>query len=195
MPSPRWHACNDRDTARALGADLLRRSRCRTAVPRRTHNEVERPGEAGRPPRVQLRLRRRLEHEITIEEATVAKPGMSYPLCIAGHGACPPEDAGGWPGYARLVQILTDPAHAEHQDMLDSIPLALPPMKPTCVSPPCRTLVPAFPGTETGHRRLSRRRGSCSLWASMVASGCGTPARWAGSPTWRTAVAGGPWSS
>jgi hypothetical protein len=59
------------------------------------------------------------EHEITIEEATVAEPGMSYPLCVAGQGACPPEDAGGWPGYARLVQILTDPGHEEHQDMLD----------------------------------------------------------------------------
>jgi hypothetical protein len=59
------------------------------------------------------------DHDITIEEATVAEPGMSYPLCIAGQGACPPEDAGGWPGYARLVQILTDPGHEEHQDMLD----------------------------------------------------------------------------
>jgi hypothetical protein len=57
------------------------------------------------------------EHEITIEEATVAEPGMSYPLCVAGQGACPPEDSGGWPGYARLVQILTDPGHEEHQDM------------------------------------------------------------------------------
>jgi hypothetical protein len=59
------------------------------------------------------------EHEITIEEATVAEPGMSYPLCVAGQGACPPEDAGGWPGYARLVQILTEPGHEEHQDMLN----------------------------------------------------------------------------
>jgi hypothetical protein len=59
------------------------------------------------------------EHEITFEEATVAEPRMRYPLCVAGQGACPPEDAGGWPGYARLVQILTDPGHEEHQDMLD----------------------------------------------------------------------------
>jgi hypothetical protein len=59
------------------------------------------------------------EHEVTIEEATVAKPGMTYPLCVAGQGACPPEDVGGWPGYARLVEILTDPGHGEHQDMLD----------------------------------------------------------------------------
>jgi hypothetical protein len=59
------------------------------------------------------------EHDIAVEEATVAEPGISYPLCVAGQGACPPEDAGGWPGYARLVQILADPGHEEHQDMID----------------------------------------------------------------------------
>ncbi|WP_410624952.1 plasmid pRiA4b ORF-3 family protein [Amycolatopsis sp. cmx-8-4] len=59
------------------------------------------------------------EHDITVEEAIVAEPGMSYPLCVTGQGVCPPEDAGGWPGYARLVQVLTDPGHEEHQDMLD----------------------------------------------------------------------------
>lgn len=58
------------------------------------------------------------EHEIAVEEATVAEPGTSYPLCVAGQGACPPEDSGGLPGYERLVQVLSDPAHAEHQDML-----------------------------------------------------------------------------
>lgn len=59
------------------------------------------------------------EHEITIEEATVAEPGVSYPRCVAGQGACPPEDAGGWPGYAQLVETLADPGHEEHQEMLD----------------------------------------------------------------------------
>lgn len=58
------------------------------------------------------------EHEITVEEATVAERGTSYPLCVAGQGACPPEDSGGLPGYERLVEILTDPGHAEHQDIL-----------------------------------------------------------------------------
>ncbi|MGH3623532.1 MAG: plasmid pRiA4b ORF-3 family protein, partial [Sciscionella sp.] len=59
------------------------------------------------------------DHEIIIEETTVAGPGVRYPRCVAGQGACPPEDAGGWPGYARLVHILSDPGHEEHQDMLD----------------------------------------------------------------------------
>jgi hypothetical protein len=59
------------------------------------------------------------EHEITVEEAAVVKPGTSYPLCVAGQGTCPPEDSGGLPGYEQLVQILADPGHTEHQDMLD----------------------------------------------------------------------------
>lgn len=59
------------------------------------------------------------DHEIAIEETTVASPDMRYPWCVDGQAACPPEDVGGWPGYARLVDILTDPGHEEHQDMLD----------------------------------------------------------------------------
>ena len=58
------------------------------------------------------------EHEITVEEATAADADRSYPLCVAGQGACPPEDSGGVPGYERLVQILADPGQAEHQDVL-----------------------------------------------------------------------------
>lgn len=59
------------------------------------------------------------DHEILIEEATVATPNGHYPQCVAGQSACPPEDVGGAPGYARLIQILADPGHEEHQDMLD----------------------------------------------------------------------------
>jgi hypothetical protein len=58
------------------------------------------------------------EHDILIEEATVAMPDGHYPRCVAGQAACPPEDVGGTPGYARLIQILADPGHEEHQDML-----------------------------------------------------------------------------
>ncbi|GAA1971817.1 plasmid pRiA4b ORF-3 family protein [Amycolatopsis minnesotensis] len=59
------------------------------------------------------------DHEIRIEEATVAESDVHYPRCVEGKGACPPEDSGGLPGYEQLVQILTDPGHEEHQDMLD----------------------------------------------------------------------------
>jgi hypothetical protein len=59
------------------------------------------------------------DHEILVEEATVAEPGQSFPWCVAGQGACPPEDSGGVWGYQRLVEILADPGHEEHQFMRD----------------------------------------------------------------------------
>lgn len=37
----------------------------------------------------------------------------------AGEGACPPEDCGGPPGYARLLEVLADPRHEEYEDLLD----------------------------------------------------------------------------
>jgi hypothetical protein len=59
------------------------------------------------------------DHEILVEEATVFESGERCPRCVAGQGACPPEDSGGVGGYARLVEILADPGHEEHQFMLD----------------------------------------------------------------------------
>jgi Plasmid pRiA4b ORF-3-like protein len=39
--------------------------------------------------------------------------------CPAGKGACPPEDCGGAWGYASLKEVLADPDHEEHEDLLD----------------------------------------------------------------------------
>jgi len=38
-------------------------------------------------------------HEVRIEDRLEPEPGRSYPLCIAGDHACPPEDCGGPEGY------------------------------------------------------------------------------------------------
>ena len=46
-------------------------------------------------------------------------PGGGLPSCVAGKGACPPEDCGGAWGYAELKEILADPAHEDHQDRLE----------------------------------------------------------------------------
>lgn len=59
------------------------------------------------------------DHEILIEEATGAEAGVRCLRYVAGQAACPPEDTGGWPGYMRLVDVLADPEHEEHRDMLD----------------------------------------------------------------------------
>ncbi|MGA7965646.1 MAG: plasmid pRiA4b ORF-3 family protein [Gammaproteobacteria bacterium] len=60
-------------------------------------------------------------HELKIEKTLAAEPGKHYPLCLAGERACPPEDCGGLPGYERLLAVLADPQHTEHEDMLDWI--------------------------------------------------------------------------
>lgn len=59
------------------------------------------------------------EHEILLEDTTPAAAGSPYPACVAGKGACPPEDCGGAWGYASLKEVLADPRHEEHEDMLD----------------------------------------------------------------------------
>ncbi|MGB3442323.1 MAG: plasmid pRiA4b ORF-3 family protein [Actinophytocola sp.] len=59
------------------------------------------------------------DHEILVEEVTVTEDGQRCPWCVAGQGACPPEDSGGVGGYQQLVEILADPGHEEHQSMLD----------------------------------------------------------------------------
>jgi Plasmid pRiA4b ORF-3-like protein len=58
------------------------------------------------------------EHDIVIEKVLAAEASMGYPVCVAGEGACPPEDCGGAWGYARLREVLTDPADSEHNEML-----------------------------------------------------------------------------
>jgi hypothetical protein len=59
------------------------------------------------------------EHDVVVEESLVAEPGQTYPQCVAGKGACPPEDCGGVWRYGWLKEVLADPSHEEHQDMLD----------------------------------------------------------------------------
>jgi hypothetical protein len=59
------------------------------------------------------------EHDIQLEEIGREEPEGSYPSCLAGKGACPPDDCGGAWGYAELKQILADPDDEEHQEMLE----------------------------------------------------------------------------
>jgi hypothetical protein len=36
--------------------------------------------------------------------------------CLDGENACPPEDCGGAPGYAALLEALADRAHPDHDE-------------------------------------------------------------------------------
>jgi Plasmid pRiA4b ORF-3-like protein len=59
------------------------------------------------------------EHEIMVEDLLDPDPETHYPVLVAAKGACPPEDCGGPWGYADLKEILADPSHEQHQEMLD----------------------------------------------------------------------------
>ena len=55
------------------------------------------------------------EHILEFEDA-VSRDGGSYPRCLAGAGACPPEDVGGTHGYADFLKVIRDPHHPEHDE-------------------------------------------------------------------------------
>ncbi|PMR63099.1 hypothetical protein C1A38_00500 [Verrucosispora sp. ts21] len=59
------------------------------------------------------------EHDILVEQILDRDPAVTYPRCVGGRRAAPPEDCGGVWGYAELVDILADPTHPEHQDRRD----------------------------------------------------------------------------
>jgi hypothetical protein len=58
------------------------------------------------------------EHEVLFESFVKPDPSTKYPVCVEGQRACPPEDCGGTPGYEHLLDVLADPQHEEHRDML-----------------------------------------------------------------------------
>jgi hypothetical protein len=62
------------------------------------------------------------EHELKVEKVLTAEPKVRYPRCTAGKRACPPEDCGGPYGYQNLLEILRDPKHEEHEEMLEWAP-------------------------------------------------------------------------
>lgn len=64
------------------------------------------------------------EHDIVLEKQLRLDPGERIPACLAARGNCPPEDSGGPWGYADLKEVLADPGHQDHEEMLEWIGLA-----------------------------------------------------------------------
>ncbi len=59
------------------------------------------------------------EHALLVEKVLPLDPQQTYPVCIKGRRAAPPEDVGGVWGYEEFLRALRDPDHPEHQDYLD----------------------------------------------------------------------------
>ena len=57
------------------------------------------------------------EHEVAVEAGAAADAATVYPECIAGEGACPPEDCGGPGGFAELKELLAGPPSLERKEM------------------------------------------------------------------------------
>lgn len=58
------------------------------------------------------------QHRIKVRLLKSPNPQYSYPLCVAGERAAPPEDVGGPPGYQEFLRAIKDPKHPEHGRML-----------------------------------------------------------------------------
>jgi hypothetical protein len=56
-------------------------------------------------------------HEVVVESLSRLPLGLKFGVCVDGQNACPPEDCGGPPGYADLLEVLANPAHDEHEHM------------------------------------------------------------------------------
>jgi hypothetical protein len=57
-------------------------------------------------------------HKIVVEDIHSREEMFTYPICIGGENACPPEDSGGAPGFEELKKTLADKKSAEHKEML-----------------------------------------------------------------------------
>ena len=58
------------------------------------------------------------QHDVVLEKVTEAEPGITYPRCVDGERACPPEDVGGVYGYAYYLEAIADPNHSEHDEFV-----------------------------------------------------------------------------
>jgi hypothetical protein len=60
-------------------------------------------------------------HTLLIEKVLPYEQTKSYPVCIKGKRACPPEDVGGVWGYSAFLEAIQNPEHPEHEDYLEWI--------------------------------------------------------------------------
>ena len=59
------------------------------------------------------------QHEVLVEKVVSPEEGQTYPVCIDGKRACPPEDVGGPWGYMEFAEAIRDPEHEQHEEFLE----------------------------------------------------------------------------
>jgi hypothetical protein len=61
------------------------------------------------------------QHEILLEKFLEPEPNETYPRCIEGERASPPEDVGGTGGYSDFLEAISDPKHEQYDDLVEWI--------------------------------------------------------------------------
>lgn len=57
-------------------------------------------------------------HQIRVTKMEIPdEESNTWPMCLGGANACPPEDVGGIGGYEDFVAAIKDPGHEEHHAM------------------------------------------------------------------------------
>ncbi len=59
------------------------------------------------------------EHRIDVEDVVPLEAKTTYPRCLAGRRARPPEDVGGVWGYGEFLRVIADPNDEEHERMVE----------------------------------------------------------------------------
>ena len=59
------------------------------------------------------------EHVVLVEKIMPAESNVTYPRCLKGKRACPPEDVGGIWGYESFLEVLANPEHEEYDEYMD----------------------------------------------------------------------------
>ncbi len=55
------------------------------------------------------------QHTLLLEKILPRQKGATYPICVKGRRACPPEDVGGMWGYENFLDAIRNPDHEEHE--------------------------------------------------------------------------------
>jgi hypothetical protein len=62
------------------------------------------------------------EHLVEVQSVEPYDADVPPVACLAGAGACPPEDSGGPAGYEHLLDAYRDPDDAEHEIVIEELP-------------------------------------------------------------------------
>lgn len=61
------------------------------------------------------------EHTVEFEKYVIPDTKIKHPICVGGARKCPPDDVGGVRGYKDFLEAIKDPAHSEHESVLEWI--------------------------------------------------------------------------